>query len=67
MEPYSKDLANKESFLLNLERAVEDARLAEIEISRIVPPLKELGASWSEIAGALGVSRQAAQQRFGRV
>lgn len=65
MEPYSKDLANEETFLLNLERAVADARDAEEQIKRIIPPLRELGVSWFTIGAALGVSKQAAQQKYG--
>jgi ribosomal protein S20 len=35
-------------------------------ISQAVIGLREAGYSWAEIAGRLGVSRQAAQQRWGR-
>ena len=35
-------------------------------IGQAVIGLREAGYSWSEIAGRLGVSRQAAQQRWGR-
>ena len=35
-------------------------------ITQAVIGLREAGYSWAEIAGRLGVSRQAAQQRWGR-
>jgi predicted transcriptional regulator len=35
-------------------------------ISRAVAGLRKAGYSWSEIAARLGVTRQAAQQRWGR-
>ncbi len=35
-------------------------------IAQAVIGLREAGYSWAEIAGRLGVSRQAAQQRWGR-
>jgi hypothetical protein len=35
-------------------------------ISQAVIGLRKAGYSWAEIAGRLGVSRQAAQQRWGR-
>ena len=41
------------------------AELDEV-ISQIVAGLHEAGYSWTEIAARLGVTRQAAQQRWGR-
>ena len=38
--------------------------VAELE-RRAVMKARELGASWTDIADALGVSRQAVQQRYG--
>jgi transcriptional regulator len=35
-------------------------------ISQAVIGLRETGYSWAEIAGRLGVTRQAAKQRWGR-
>ena len=35
-------------------------------ISQAVTGLRGAGYSWAEIAGRLGVTRQAAQQRWGR-
>ena len=36
-------------------------------ISKAVLGLRKAGYSWAEIAGRLGVTRQAAQQRWGRL
>lgn len=66
MEPYDKDLANEATFALNLERAVMAAQDAEDEIRRIIPALRAHGASWATIGEILGVSKQAAQQRYGQ-
>lgn len=65
MEAYKKDLASAATFVLNLERAVMAAQEAEDEIRRIIPALREHGASWQTIGDILGVSKQAAQQRYG--
>ena len=40
-------------------------RAAESEVSRAVAHARALGHSWGELGAALGVTRQAAQQRFG--
>lgn len=42
-----------------VELAVDQARRA------LVADLREAGATWEDIGDALGVTRQAAQQRFG--
>jgi hypothetical protein len=41
-------------------------RLAELERDHVVTMLGE-GASWAQIAAALGISRQAAHRRFGKL
>ena len=43
-----------------------DARQAQARLAGAVSRARLAGHSWAEIAGRLGVTRQAAQQRFGR-
>jgi hypothetical protein len=38
----------------------------DIAISQVVTGLREFGYSWAEIGARLGITRQAAQQRWGR-
>ena len=51
-------------------KVLETARLAsstaESTTRELVAHARELGATWADIAAALGVTRQAARQRFGR-
>lgn len=42
------------------------ARLAADAVRYQVEALRNVGASWATIGTALGISRQAAQQRYGR-
>ncbi|MFT4219331.1 MAG: hypothetical protein QM611_02265 [Microbacterium sp.] len=46
--------------------ASEDVSVAEATLRAAVRDARKAGDSWSMIGAALGVSRQAAQQRFGR-
>ena len=48
------------TLMLGLSGDVDDA------IARAVTGLKESGYSWAEIGSRLGITRQAAQQRWGR-
>lgn len=56
--------------LLNVSHAfrdlVEARNLLQQAVSVGVEAMRGRGASWGEIARALGVSRQAAQQMYGR-
>lgn len=47
-----------------LDALVSDQRDAEAAVDREVDRLAQLGVSWPLIAEALGVSRQAARQRW---
>lgn len=49
--------------LRNLSAAVANV---QSEIQRSVEKLREEGMSWAQIGDALGVSKQAAQQRYSR-
>lgn len=52
--------------LAAVETAVGRLRAAEEELAHSVAAARHLGHSWGELGPALGVTRQAAQQRFGR-
>jgi hypothetical protein len=49
-----------------LSKYAEEAREIERLTGEWVDKAREAGASWAQIGTALGISRQAAQQRFGR-
>ena len=53
--------------LRRIGRAVHDLEEAETELRSAVDEARSGGRSWSMIGLTLGVSKQAAQQRFGRV
>jgi len=44
---------------------LEDVRDAERGLREVVAEARLQGASWSELGAVLGVSRQAAHERFG--
>ena len=48
-----------------VRRANSDLKLAEVMLRRQVDTARRAGHSWAAIGLALGVTRQAAQQRFG--
>lgn len=45
--------------------AVEQTRVAEAELREAVQAARDAGDSWTVIGMALGVTKQAAQKRFG--
>ena len=49
-----------------IARAADAARRDATQLREAVATARGRGRSWNEIAVALGVSRQAARQRFGR-
>ena len=53
------------SALEGVEAAADRIRAAEEQLAAAVASARRLGHSWSELGAALGVTRQAAQQRFG--
>ena len=58
--PDDGELANTLGMLRLVELAVDQARRQVVELMRLQ------GASWEQIGDALGVSRQAAHERFHR-
>jgi hypothetical protein len=52
--------------LTELIEAARALRLAEQRVDRAARLARDAGASWSHLGDAVGISRQAAQQRFGR-
>jgi len=58
-QPYQTTLERLDSIRRTLETA-ESAQRTAVEIAR------QEGASWAAIAAALGTTKQAAQQRYGR-
>jgi hypothetical protein len=52
--------------LRRIGSASEKARAAGTELRDAVTAARAAGRSWAEIGTVLGISKQAAQQRFGR-
>ena len=66
LDPSSVDVDNTED-LAAVAAAADRMTLAEAELIEAVKRARAEGRSWNRIAVALGVSRQAARQRFGRI
>jgi hypothetical protein len=58
--------ADAEAALADLQRAVIERGQLESRICAAVLKARRSGASWAVVAAALGTSRQAAQQRYGK-
>ena len=65
MDPATAE-AEDISDLRAIAEAAEQARRDEALVAERVAVARAHGRSWNRIAAALGVSRQAARQRFGR-
>ena len=55
-----------DDLLATLPTLSADAALAEVRLRERVTLLRDRRATWAEIGAALGVTRQAAWERFGR-
>lgn len=62
----SKRFADWDKELSQVMRANSDMRVAELRLRQQVVKARQTGHSWASIGFALGITRQAAQQRFGR-
>ncbi len=60
------DDADSSSLIDRLREAGETAREADQAVRDLATTCRAYNASWADIGRALGVSKQAAQQRFGR-
>lgn len=58
------DITSPEYRLADLERLERDRVLAVQEQRRQARSLRDAGVSWAAIGAALGITRQAAQERF---
>ncbi len=65
LDPSSAEVDNVED-LAAVAAAADRMAEAEAELIEAVKRARAEGRSWNRIAVALGVSRQAARQRFGR-
>lgn len=59
------DVARRSRAIRDLREAVQELHDAESALRMAVADARNANASWSYIAEALGVSRQAAWERFG--
>lgn len=66
LDPASTEVEDTED-LRRIGRAIHDIAKAEDELRTAVDRARAGGNSWAMIGLVLGVSKQAAQQRFGRL
>jgi hypothetical protein len=57
----------KTGALIRAAEQVAALRAAEADLERLIARALHWGASWAEIAGVLGVSRQSAHERYRRL
>jgi hypothetical protein len=55
---------NRQNALAGLRDALGEVNAAEQKVVRIMAAARELGATWQQIGDVLGISRQAAWERF---
>ena len=63
----SLDLALKQDGIDRLDRLKAARDNVELAIQATVTALRDGGATWTEIAASLNVTRQSAQERYGAV
>jgi hypothetical protein len=61
------DLALKQDGIDRLDRLKSARDNIELEIQNTVTALRDGGATWTEIAASLNVTRQSAQERYGAI
>ena len=65
LDSVSERFAEWDKEISQVVKANQDVKLAELMLRRHVANARKAGHSWAVIGFALGVTRQAAQQRFG--
>ncbi len=65
IDSMSERFAEWDKEISHIIKANQDVKLAELRLRRHVANARKAGHSWASIGFALGVTRQAAQQRFG--
>jgi hypothetical protein len=65
LTPMSERFADWDKYISHIIKANSDVQVAELSLRRHVTMARQAGHSWASIGFALGITRQAAQQRFG--
>ena len=63
----SERFAEWDKEMSHVIKANQDVKLADLMLRRHVANARKAGHTWASIGFALGITRQAAQQRFGVV
>jgi hypothetical protein len=66
MVPWEEDHIGPLLWRQPLAQAISEARSADSAVVRAVAGARAAGASWTDIGAELGVTKQAAHERFGR-
>ena len=61
----SEQFAEWDRDISKIIKANQEVKVAELMLRRHVAKARKVGHSWASIGFALGITRQAAQQRFG--
>ena len=65
LDAVSERFAEWDKEIGQIVKANQDLKVAELMLRRHVAKARKVGHSWASIGFALGITRQAAQQRFG--
>lgn len=66
MTEEQRPLANKETWLLGIDREMDVLSEVTIRIDHYALEARKAGATWVEIGRCLGISPQATHKRYGR-
>lgn len=66
MAEFGHDGAMRESALVMLRQNVLAVEAAQRALRENVTTAREYGATWADVGEQLGITRQSAQERFGR-